>query len=348
MGCGPSGPQDKDQLKQSKKIDTDLRGDKDQKKNEHKLLLLGSGESGKSTFFKQLKFLCQIFGDEEKQLWTQFVRSDCIVCMQALVKAAMRLKLDLEEANLEAASILSKAPEGQWTVENAALVKQLWQDKTIQNVFTQRDSAFQLNDSAEYLFESIDRLMRDDFVANRDDIIRTRIRTTGIEEAQLTFNNWSFKMIDVGGQRGERRKWIHCFDNVTAVIYCVSLSEYNQKLREAEEVNRMMESLNLFAGTTNSPWFWNTAIILFFNKVDVFQEKIKIIPLSTCFPNYTGPNDFESTSEFIKERFLQQNKAPHKIYTHLTTAIDPENVSFVFAAVKDTILEISLARSNLI
>eukprot|EP01097_Dermamoeba_algensis_P003305 TRINITY_DN232_c0_g1_i2.p1 TRINITY_DN232_c0_g1~~TRINITY_DN232_c0_g1_i2.p1 ORF type:complete len:269 (+),score=49.36 TRINITY_DN232_c0_g1_i2:300-1106(+) len=267
--------------------------------------------------------------------------------MQTLVKAAGRLKLDLEQPNLEAAATLSKAVEGNWSVENAALVKQLWTDKTIQNVFTQRDTAFQLNDSAEYLFGQIDRLMKPDYVATRDDIIRTRIRTTGIDEAQLTFKNWSFKMIDVGGQRGERRKWIHCFEAVTAVIYCVSLSEYNQKLRESEEVNRMTESLNLFAGTTNSPWFWNTAIILFFNKVDVFKEKVKQFPLNACFPGYTGPNEYGPASEFIRDKFLQQNKAPHNIYHHFTTAIDPENVDFVFESVRTTITEISMMKSNL-
>jgi guanine nucleotide-binding protein G(i) subunit alpha len=33
-------------------------------------------------------------------------------------------------------------------------------------------------------------------------------------------------MVDVGGQRAERRKWIHCFEEVTAIIYCVALNEY--------------------------------------------------------------------------------------------------------------------------
>lgn len=45
-------------------------------------------------------------------------------------------------------------------------------------------------------------------------------------------------MVDVGGQRSERRKWIHCFENVTSIIFLVALSEYDQILFESEnEVN---------------------------------------------------------------------------------------------------------------
>ena len=41
-----------------------------------------------------------------------------------------------------------------------------------------------------------------------------------------------FSMFDVGGQRSERKKWIHCFENVTSIIFCVALSEYDQVLLE--------------------------------------------------------------------------------------------------------------------
>ena len=43
-----------------------------------------------------------------------------------------------------------------------------------------------------------------------------------------------FRMIDVGGQRSERRKWIHCFENVTSVMFLVAISEYDQTLRDEE------------------------------------------------------------------------------------------------------------------
>ena len=44
------------------------------------------------------------------------------------------------------------------------------------------------------------------------------------------------RMVDVGGQRSERRKWIHCFENVTSVMFLVALSEYDQYLHEVSEV----------------------------------------------------------------------------------------------------------------
>jgi len=53
-------------------------------------------------------------------------------------------------------------------------------------------------------------------------------------------------MFDVGGQRSERKKWIHCFENVTSIIFCVALSEYDQVLlEESSQVRRMVKSKSL-------------------------------------------------------------------------------------------------------
>lgn len=95
-------------------------------------------------------------------------------------------------------------------------------------------------------------------------------------------------MFDVGGQRSERKKWIHCFEGVTAIIFCVALSGYDLVLAEDEEMNRMIESMKLFDSICNSKWFVETSIILFLNKKDLFEEKIARSPLTICFPEYTG------------------------------------------------------------
>ncbi len=86
---------------------------------------------------------------------------------------------------------------------------------------------------------------------------------------------------------------LHCFEAVTAVIFCVALSEYDQVLREDETQNRMQESLMLFDQIVNSFWFRNTTFILFLNKIDLFKQKIERVDLKVCFPNYTGTFQFQ-------------------------------------------------------
>ena len=48
-------------------------------------------------------------------------------------------------------------------------------------------------------------------------------------------------MVDVGGYRSERRKWIHCFENVTSIIYLVALSEYDQVLLESSDQVKLLQ-----------------------------------------------------------------------------------------------------------
>ena len=55
---------------------------------------------------------------------------------------------------------------------------------------------------------------------------------------------FSFRMFDVGGQRSERKKWIHCFEGVTAIIFCVALSDYDLVLAEDEEMVKKQPSLS--------------------------------------------------------------------------------------------------------
>ena len=53
-------------------------------------------------------------------------------------------------------------------------------------------------------------------------------------EFKISFSETFSRMVDVGGQRSERRKWIHCFENVTSIIFLVALSEYDQILFESD------------------------------------------------------------------------------------------------------------------
>ena len=154
---------------------------------------------------------------------------------------------------------------------------------------------------------------------------------------QLAYLTRAFSLV----QRSERRKWIHCFDSVTVVIFCASLSEYDQMLREDASTNRMQESLLLFDEIVNSPWFRKTPVVLFLNKIDLFTDKIEKqkVPLTVCFGNYTGKNTVEDGKEYIRQRFVELPQDKSKsIYVHYTCAVDTRNVEVVFRVVKETLL----------
>lgn len=157
-------------------------------------------------------------------------------------------------------------------------------------------------------------------------------------------------MFDVGGQRSERKKWIHCFEGVTAIIFCVALSAYDLVLAEDEEMNRMVESMKLFDSICNSKWFVSTSIILFLNKKDLFEEKIARSPLTICFPEYAGPNTYTDASHYIRAKFenLNKRKDQKEIYTHFTCATDTTNIQFVFDAVTDVIIKNNLKDCGLL
>lgn len=65
---------------------------------------------------------------------------------------------------------------------------------------------------------------------------------------------------------------------------------------------------------------------------------------------YSGPvQDANAAREFILRMFAELNPDPDKtIYPHFTCATDTENIRFVFAAVKDTILQLNLKEYNLV
>jgi hypothetical protein len=99
---------------------------------------------------------------------------------------------------------------------------------------------------------------------------------------------------------------------VTAIIFVVAISEYDLKLEEDLVTNRMHESLKLFNDVVNNRWFSGTNIILFLNKKDLFEKKIKVVNLNVCFPEYQGSQEYEECVQFIKEKFANTNKSADK------------------------------------
>src|SRR6267142_3077515 len=158
------------------------------------------------------------YTEQERESYKEIIFSNTIQSMRAI--------------------ILSLPPQIESDVlpgDVADAVRGLWRDPSVREAVN-RSREFQLNDSAVYYFGAIDRMADPRYNPNDQDILRSRVKTTGITETAFKIGELTYKLFDVGGQRSERKKWIHCFENVTALVFLVSLSEYDQMLYEDESV----------------------------------------------------------------------------------------------------------------
>ncbi|KAI9255990.1 heterotrimeric G protein alpha subunit A [Sporodiniella umbellata] len=352
MGVCHSSEKSDYERKRSSEIDRYLEKEKGIRETQCKILLLGSGESGKSTILKQMKII-NLNGYTKEELFTyrSIVYRNVVECAQTVLQAMIKLDTTFEktpEVERMLTYKVSANPKSQLSPEIVDIIRSLWQDPAVISCLEKKESTFYIMDSAPYFLDSIDRIGKASYVPNEQDVLRARLKTTGITEIQFPMGGLSIHMFDVGGQRSERKKWIHCFDSVTSVIFCVALSEYDQVLLEELNQNRMLESLALFESIINSRWFMRSSVMLLLNKVDIFKAKLVGSPLENYFPDYGGGANANKAAKYILWRFLQCNRSKLSIYPHLTQATDTSNIRFVFAAIKETLLQNALRDSGMI
>ncbi|CAK8673185.1 unnamed protein product [Clavelina lepadiformis] len=322
---------DSTNIDDKKKDSEEKLNTKNNRKKRIKILLLGTHGSGKSTIMKQMTIMQEgTLTLEHMQSYIPSVFGNILESMSALIHATKKLKIAYEDKERENdAALVTNARdsyENGISPELKECIKRLWNDKGIKDCF-KRAREFQLSDSTEYYMKNLDRVAASSYIPVEQDILQITIKTTGIIDTRVSFNEMDLLIVDVGGCRSERKKWIHCFKDVTAVIFMVALSEYDQVLVENEETNRMQESMHLFCCICNNSLFSTATMILFLNKKDIFQHKVENSPLTICFPDYTGENNYAEASACIKTKFEDLNMNDTKdIFTHFTCATDTENI----------------------
>ncbi|KAI8334760.1 guanine nucleotide binding protein, alpha subunit [Chlamydoabsidia padenii] len=333
----------KETIETSKFIDKKLHQDHKRMKKEVKILLLGAGESGKSTVLRQMRLLhTHGITENERQHYKTIIYENIYTCMQMLIQALKTTSQVLANPDLEASLTLF---DPKWEPHHPpfpdhylAPLEALWQDKGIQKAY-RSSPTMAFHDNLLYFFQQLDRLWDRDYVPSDQDIIRARVKTTGINDVKFVIGPFVYHLVDVGGQRSERKKWLHYFDNVTAVLFVVAISGYDQVLIEDQDSSQMHEALMLFNTICNSS-FVSTSMILLLNKIDVFKRKIQLSPVSHYFSDYNGSDDsLEQTKAYFKSRFQRLNRNPRRrIFTHFTNATDPLLLQQVMMAVSDIIL----------
>uniref|UniRef100_A0A673M4F9 Guanine nucleotide-binding protein G(olf) subunit alpha n=1 Tax=Sinocyclocheilus rhinocerous TaxID=307959 RepID=A0A673M4F9_9TELE len=363
MGClGSSKTEDqrideKAQREANKKIEKQLQKERQAYKATHRLLLLGAGESGKIPVY--CTDVIYVHGRALCECWTIVSAMSTLIPPVPLANPEDQFRIDY---------IKSIAPlsDFDYTQEFFDHAKKLWDDEGVKACY-ERSNEYQLIDCAHYFLDRIDAVRQSDYTPTDQDLLRCRVLTSGIFETRFQVDKVNFHMFDVGGQRDERKKWIQCFNDVTAIIFVVASSSYNMVLREDNNTNRLREALALFRSIWNNRWLRTISVILFLNKQDMLAEKVlagksKIEDYFPEYASYTLPDKVTPepgehprvtrAKYFIRDEFLristESGDGRHYCYPHFTCAVDTENIRRVFNDCRDIIQRMHLRQYELL
>jgi len=349
--------------RRSRQIDRDLKREERLIRRQVKLLLLGAGESGKSTFLKQMRIIHNKNYEVTDQLeFRRIIYQNILRGMKVLVDAQTKLEIPLSDPENRLLGEQLLLFDAISTINHITfpefknMLKKLWADEGIQTAF-QRRNEYQLTDSVRYFLNSLDRIASIDYVPTLQDILYCRKTTKGIIEYRMEIDRVPFLFVDVGGQRTQRQKWFQCFESVTSILFMGSTSEYDQVLLEDRKTNRLQEARTIFDTIINNRIFERISVILFLNKVDLLKEKVgrsniedyieefsDVESVRAVAPAFGGdPASLEDVKLFVLYFFLSSRRNPAKpLYHHFTVATDTNNIRMVFKDVRDTILKKNL------
>lgn len=323
-----------------------------------KILALGAGESGKSTFLKHLEIIYGggITEDQRAEIRTT-IRETVISDMKNLIAALHKSDKKVESALDTSIKLVEEIPvaEDELTEDVANSIYDLWGEQPIKelyhdivnNIFTPNETAETKNKTntdttmsefADYFFTNVERIADKNYSPTNEDILKMRKRTIGSSSYYYNFNTTNVTLIDVGGQKVERYKWQPLYEHADYLIFIASLSDFDQNLWEEQSIRRTQDSLILFSQIAGAEVFQDVPIFLILNKVDAFEKKLKKFPdkFKEAYPGFTPTtptNDNEINTndaiEHVKKAYLKEISPRSKrgyIETFQLNAIDTNSV----------------------
>ncbi|KAI4236444.1 MAG: hypothetical protein L6R40_006154 [Gallowayella cf. fulva] len=184
-------------------------------------------------------------------------------------------------------------------------------------------------------------------VASEDDpfdpSLCVHIKTTGLYEVKFKMEPFEYAIVDVGGTRSSRRKWIHCMGGSDYVIYVADLNAYCQNLAEDHEANQMLESLQVFESITALSVMQNIPVFLFLNKADLFERTIIRHRISDFFPDYTGGSDYWKACRYFADCYIRRDqRLPGKLHCYVVDSLDTNAFQNAWRQVQEKIVHHTL------
>ncbi|KAF5345566.1 hypothetical protein D9757_013439 [Collybiopsis confluens] len=228
----------------------------------------------------------------------------------------------------------------------------VWTNQTFRSVLRKR--GVDMENNAGFFLDDIDRIASKSYIPSDDDIVRSRLRTVGVQEYRIHVD--VPKTLHAKPQREwiiyDRRAWIPFFDNVNAIIFLAPVSGFDEVLLEDASINRLNDSVGLWKAIISSQLLQKVTMVCFLNKCDILQRKLNN---GIQFSRYVGeygdrPNDVAPVVKFIKDKFTSM-AAKHSIDQRpLTNGVpqDTKATAATLRSVRDGIFRANLVNAQIV
>ncbi|XP_025113632.1 G protein alpha i subunit-like [Pomacea canaliculata] len=347
MGASASvAMQEQEARRRSRSIDDSIAADKEKQARTVKILMLGACDAGKSTLAKQVRLIHDKgFSDVDKTHYRNVVRANLATSLLRVLEAMRDTEYAFTGELVAVADKLSRALNDNLAHLNILDLKlevHMLVGHANFHRFLETSDNIGLAESTQYFFKSVDRILSPSFMPTDYDILRARQKNLGLAETVFHFRGFHIRLCDVDGTSTLKKKWLDCFETVSAVLFTVGLDTYDVRSKENDDKTDLVVALDSLSVLCRHPSFAETPFILFLNKRDIFRSKLKVTPLSAVMPAYKGSNDYTEAAAYVKKLFEQQSGGKKNFWVHVTCAIDTASVRGVFDSVLSVIFQSTL------
>jgi len=324
--------------------------------NTLRILCLGVGGCGKTTFISQMKFLHKHDIDPDNlETFAKVIRRNFTVGMKEIISIAKQMKWDFlpeNEQHVETVIALTRELNHSLTQENYEVLKSLWEDPTSKRVVAEKRSHLGVT-HIDYYWGRVKDIIQPTYAPNEEDILHVRNRTAGAYSVLIRYENSFFEFYDVGGQKPEREKWGKILSTVDlkAIIYFVASDEWDviDAIEDRDfSQTKLQISRAIFRELVGSDIVpKNLPVTVFLNRFDMFSERINsdagMKSFRETFENYKGAdkNPKEAINcviDFFKDGISDKHMQRVNKF-HCTTALDRNAMVPIWNAVREQIFE---------